>query len=37
LASALVLQIPDNPTSGGLVNIIWINEPNDPYVHLKVL
>ena len=37
LALALVLQIPENPTSGGQTDITWINEPNDPYAHLKVL
>jgi len=30
LASALVLQIPENPTSGGQINVKWTNEPNDP-------
>ncbi|KIM39423.1 hypothetical protein M413DRAFT_29177 [Hebeloma cylindrosporum] len=30
LATALILQIPRNPTSGGEVKLTWINEPNDP-------
>ncbi|KIM39422.1 hypothetical protein M413DRAFT_446939 [Hebeloma cylindrosporum] len=30
LATALILQIPRNPTSGGQFNLPWINEPNDP-------
>jgi len=30
LASALVIQIPENPTSGGQITIKWTNEPNDP-------
>jgi len=30
LASALVVQIPENPTSGGQITIRWTNEPNDP-------
>jgi hypothetical protein len=30
LASALVLQIPENPTTGGQITIRWTNEPNDP-------
>ena len=34
LASALVLQIPENPTSGGEVTIKWTNGPNDPYGYL---
>jgi hypothetical protein len=36
LASALVLQIPETPTSGGQITIKWTNEPNDPYVCVKL-
>ncbi|CAA7264945.1 unnamed protein product [Cyclocybe aegerita] len=31
LASALVLQIPENPTSGGSVTIRWTNEASDTF------
>ncbi|KAJ3517406.1 hypothetical protein NLJ89_g527 [Agrocybe chaxingu] len=31
LASALVLQIPENPTSGGTVTIRWTNEASDTF------
>ncbi|KIM35610.1 hypothetical protein M413DRAFT_20729 [Hebeloma cylindrosporum] len=30
LASALILSIPEAPTSGGQMTIKWTNEPNDP-------
>ena len=33
--SALQLQIPENPTSGGTITIKWTNEQGDPCVCLR--